>query len=98
MHWMARQPPSLKPLALPMTASVSSMYCAAGELLGLELGTLIDPPRNMRHEPESDLLVSLESDVYPSHDPQGYETYRLLVAASDGAQIPVTMAHRKGLV
>lgn len=87
-----------RPLAMPAPGDVPAVRCAEDGSLRFMHSTLAQPPQVLRYAPEDDRVSLVETQVYLGHDPQRYEVRQLMVPASDGAQIPVTMAHRKGLV
>jgi prolyl oligopeptidase len=85
-------------IPLPMQGSVPAMRCDEEDGLRFQLSSLVLPHQVVRYEPVGGRVEVMTKTVYAGHDPQRYETYPLLVPASDGSQIPVTIAHRKGLV
>ena len=89
-------------IAMPAPGAVLNMNCseAEGQQDDLRYGhsTLVQPRQYFRYEAASDRVVKEATIVYPGYDAQNYEVRQLRVPAADGTQIPITLAHRKGLV
>jgi len=66
--------------------------------LRLRYSSLKTPETIYAYDMEQRTLHMLKQEVIRGHDPGEYETRRLWATAPDGAQVPISLVHRKGIV
>ncbi len=87
-------------IPLPGLGAVSSMYCAdldGQAILNYWFSTLAQPSTGFSYNPATKVATRGATRRYEGYDPNLYEVRRLVVTSSDGAQVPVYIAHKQGL-
>lgn len=100
---LERTPVQAQAIALPADTAVAdqSMRCVEGEGgssdLRYAVSSTVSPWQSYQYHHAQGQSVLLSSQEYPGYDPQQFEQLQLLVPGSDGVNIPITLARRKGL-
>lgn len=87
-------------IGLPEIGSVAQMRCdttGSETVLHYIHSSLVQPPVQYRYELASHSVSETAARTYQGYDPNLYETKRIWVTSAGGAQVPVYIAHKKGL-
>jgi oligopeptidase B len=67
--------------------------------LRFHYSSLVTPDSTIDYDMDADQWrVTKQEEIPSGHDPSQYATERLLAGAPDGAQVPISLVYRKGLV
>jgi oligopeptidase B len=69
---------------------------ATGELR-FRFESLVTPPGVYDYDMDAQMRTLRKRDAVPGYDPARYESRRIRAAALDGAEVPVSIVHRRGL-
>jgi len=64
----------------------------------LSYSSLVAPPSALDYTPATRALATVKQQEVPHYDPSQYGTARLVVTASDGAQVPVSLVFHKSVL
>ena len=87
-------------IPLPEMGAVPAMACsnAGGKpVLSYIFATLARPATRYIYDPATHSVTKTSEQRYDDYDPDGYEMRRLFATSADGVQVPVYIAHKKGL-
>ncbi len=87
-------------ISLPGLGAVGNMKCAGTEtdpLFTYTFSTLVQPAVGYSYDPRTLSNIDGAAESFTGYDPDDYVMQRLFAASADGMQVPIYIAHKKGL-